>query len=395
MGEDAGGVPEGPSRRGGAYAIPVAVRDPYDILGVDRSATQDEIKAAFRRLASQHHPDKNPGDDGAHHRFKEINAAYQILSDPQKRAAFDRYGEAAMGGVAGQPGNPFAGGVGFDMADLNIDGIFGDLLGALGIKVGDRGALQKEIRITFEEAAFGCTKEIKYERVESCDGCAGSGSAPGSASERCPGCNGRGRVRMQQGVFPIAIERPCPRCHGTGQVVVNPCTKCRGAGLVGGRVRTIEVTIPAGVENGATRLVERGGNVVRPDRPPGDLELIIRVTNHEFFRRAGDDIVCALPISFAQAALGGELEIPTLEGKGKLRIPPGTQPGTTLRVKGKGIPRRVTGGRGDQLVEVTIEVPTQLTASQKELVARLAQELGESVQPQQATFMEKLRALFG
>jgi molecular chaperone DnaJ len=195
-------------------------------------------------------------------------------------------------------------------------------------------------------------------------------------------------------VLPNAIERPCSRCRGTGHIVVNPCTTCRGAGVVGGRVRTIEVTIPPGVENGATRLVERGGNAVRPDRPPGDLELIIRVTAHEFFRRAGDDIVCALPISFAQAALGGELSIPTLEGKGKLRIPPGTQPGTVLRVKGKGIPRRV-GGRGDQLVEVTIEVPTKLTPAQKELIAKLAEDLGESVQPQQATFMEKLKALFG
>jgi molecular chaperone DnaJ len=379
----------------GLYAIPVGVRDPYDILGVDRSATQDEIKSAYRRLASQHHPDKNPGDDGAHQRFSQINAAYQILSDPQKRAAFDRYGEAAMGGVGGAgAGNPFGGAVPFDMSDLNIDGIFGDLLGALGIKVGDRGALQKEIRITFEEAAFGCTKEIKYERVEACDACSGSGSAPGASAERCPACSGRGRVRFQQGVFPIAIERPCSRCRGTGRIVVNPCTTCRGAGLVGGRTRTIEVTIPPGTENGASRVVERGGNVTRPDRPPGELELIIRVSQHEFFRRAGDDVVCALPISFAQAALGGELEIPTLEGKGKLRIPPGTQPGTVLRVKNKGIPRRV-GGRGDQLVEVTIEVPTHLTAAQKDLIAKLAQELGESVQPQQATFMEKLRALFG
>jgi molecular chaperone DnaJ len=372
------------------------VPDPYNILGVDRSATQEEIKGAFRRLASQHHPDKNPGDAGAHQRFKEINAAYQILSDPQKRAAFDRYGEAAMnmGGAGGQPGNPF-GGMGFDVQDLNIDGFFGDLLGALGIKVGSNGALQKEIRLTFEEAAFGCTKEIKYERVEGCETCAGSGSAPGSASERCSACAGRGRVRFQQGVFPIAIERPCQRCRGTGQIVVNPCKTCRGAGLVGNKVRTIEVTIPPGVENGATRLVERGGNVARPDRPPGDLELTIRVSAHEFFRRAGDDIVCALPITFAQAALGSEIEIPTLEGKGKLRVPPGTQPGTILRVKGKGIPRRMSAGRGDQLVEVTVEVPTQLTATQKELIEKLATDLGESVQPQQASFMEKLRALFG
>jgi molecular chaperone DnaJ len=369
------------------------VRDPYDILGIDRSATQDEIKAAFRRLAMQHHPDKNPGDESAQQRFKEVNAAYQILSDPQKRAAFDRYGASALGGAAGGPAGPF-GGQPFDMTDLNIDGIFGDLLGALGIKVGGGGGLQKEVKITFEEAAFGVTKEIHYDRIEPCSDCAGSGSAPGSKPDRCSACNGRGRVRFQQGVFPIAIERPCSRCRGTGRVVVTPCATCRGAGLLA-KPRTLDVTIPPGVENGATRLVERGGNATRADRPPGDLEIIIRVAPHEFFRRSGDDIVCAIPISFAQAALGGELEIPTLEGKGRLRIPPGTQPSTVLRVKGKGVPRRVMGGRGDQLVEVTIEVPTQLTAAQKELIGKLAQELGESVQPQQATFMEKLKSLFG
>ena len=370
------------------------MRDPYELLGVDRSATQDEIKSAFRKAATQHHPDKNPGDDGAQQRFKEVNAAYQILSDPQKRAAFDRYGGTSMGGVNG-PDSPFGGqGAPFDMADLNLDGIFGDLLGALGIKVGDRGTLQKEVKISFEEAAFGCTKEITYDRVESCGDCAGSGSAPGSSTERCSVCSGRGRVRFQQGVFPIAIERPCSRCRGTGRLVVNPCATCRGAGLLA-KPRTIEVTIPPGIENGATRLVDRGGNTSRADRPAGDLELTIRVAPHDFFRRTGDDIACALPISFAQAALGGEIEIPTLEGKGKLRIPPGTQPGKVLRVKGKGIPRRLSGGRGDQLVEVTIEVPTQLTASQKELIARLAEDLGENVQPQQASFMEKLRSLFG
>jgi molecular chaperone DnaJ len=369
------------------------VRDPYDVLGVDRSATQDEIKSAFRRLAGLHHPDKNPGDDGAHQRFKELNAAYQILSDPQKRAAFDRFGPVAFGGGGGGPGGPFQG-VPFDINDLNLDAIFGDFLGALGIKVGERGMLQKEVKISFEEAAFGCTKDVTYERVEPCVDCGGSGSAPGSLPDRCAACNGRGRVRLQQGVLPIAIERPCTRCRGTGRIVTNPCKPCRGAGLVS-KERTIEVSIPAGIENGATRLVERAGNSTRADRPAGDLELIIRVQPHELFRRVGDDIVCALPITFAQAALGGELEVPTLDGRGKLRIPPGTQPGTVLRVKGRGIPRRMMGGRGDQLVEVTIEIPTSLTQAQKDLIAQLARELGESVQPQQATFMEKLKNLFG
>jgi molecular chaperone DnaJ len=369
------------------------MRDPYDILGVDRSATQDELKSAFRKMAAQHHPDRNPGDDGAHQRFKEINAAYQILSDPQKRAAFDRFGAAGLGAAAAGNGAGF-GGMPFDMSGIDLDGIFGDLLGALGIKVGDRGTLQKELKITFEEAAFGCTKDVTYDRIEACGDCQGSGAAPGSAMERCSACGGRGRVRFQQGMFPIPIERPCSRCRGTGRIVVDPCKTCRGAGLVA-RSRTIEVTIPAGVENGASRVVERGGNATRGDRPPGELELVIRVAPHAFFRRAGDDVVCAMPISFAQAALGGEIEIPTLEGKGKLRIPAGTQPGAVLRVKGKGIPRRVMGGRGDQLVEVTIEVPTSLTSSQKELIAQLANELGENVQPQQATFMEKLKSLFG
>ncbi len=299
-----------------------------------------------------------------------------------------------MGGVGAQPGNPF-GGMPFDVSDLNFDGILGDLLGALGIKVGERGTLQKEIRISFEEAAFGCTKEIKYERIEACDACSGSGSAPGAKVESCSACSGRGRVRFQQGLLGLAVERPCSRCRGTGRVVTDPCKVCRGAGLLGNRARTIEVTIPAGIENGATRVVERGGNVTRPDRPPGDLELTIRVSTHELFRRSGDDVICPLPISFAQAALGGEIEIPTLDGKIKLRVPSGTQPGSVLRVKGRGIPHRMAGGRGDQLMEVTIEVPTHLTPSQKELIAKLAVELGESVQPQQASFMEKLRALFG
>jgi molecular chaperone DnaJ len=370
------------------------VRSPYDILGVDTTATQDEIKSAFRKLASQHHPDRNPGDDGAHQRFKELNAAYQILSDPDKRAAFDRYGPQAFGGGGGGPSGPFQGGVHFDVSELNIDGIFGDLLGALGIKVGDRGNIQRDVRISFEEAAFGCAKEITYDRIEACGDCGGNGSAPGSTPDRCTPCGGRGRVRVQQGMLPIALERPCSSCNGTGRVVTDPCRTCRGAGLVS-KPRTIEVTIPAGIENGTTRLVERGGNVVRADRSAGDLELTIRVSAHEFFRRVGDDILCAMPISFAQAALGGELEIPTLEGKGKLRVPAGTQPGSVLRVRGKGIPRRVVGGRGDQLVEVTVEVPTKLTASQKELISRLAEELGENVQPQQATFMEKLKSLFG
>lgn len=367
------------------------MRDPYDVLGVDRSATQEEIKGAFRKAAMLHHPDKNPDDPSAQQRFKEINAAYQILSDPQKRAAYDRLGAAAFD-PSMAASNPF-GGVQFDMSDLNIDGIFGDLLGALGIKVGNQGTLQREVRISFEEAAFGCAKEITYERVEGCADCGGSGGAPGSKLEKCPACNGRGRVRFQQGMLPIAIERPCSRCHATGRIVVDPCKACRGAGMVS-KSRTIEVTIPPGIENGTVHVVERAGNTVRADRAAGDLEITIRVQPHEVFRRVGDDIVCVIPMSVPLAALGGEIEVPTLDGKGKLRVPPGTQPGAVLRVKGRGIPKRL-GGRGDQLVEVKIEIPTRLSDEQKALFLQLASTLGETVEPSsEPSFMEKLKNLF-
>ncbi len=369
------------------------VRDPYEVLGVDRGASADEVKSAFRKLAMRYHPDKNPGDDGAQQHFKDINAAYQILGDPEKRAMFDRFGAAGVGGAGNGPGAS----VGFDFVDLgnlNFDGLFGDLLRGFGIKTGESGELKKDLAITFEEAAFGCEKELAYDRVEVCGSCHGGGSAPGHVADACNVCMGRGRVRFQQGVFPIAIERTCSRCHGTGKIVTHPCDGCRGAGLVS-RARTIVVTVPPGVEHGATRLVERGGNMPRPDRDPGDLELTIVIAPHPFFRRAGDDVTCSAPITFSQAALGGELEVPTLEGRGKLRIPPGTQPGSVLRIKGKGMPRRIRGGRGDQLVEVTLEVPTHLTLRQRELIEALAKELGEDVQPQQKTFMEKLKELFG
>ncbi len=369
--------------------------DPYQVLGIDRSATQDDIKAAFRKLAAKHHPDRNPDDNGAAQRFKELNAAYQILSDPRKREMFDRFG-VGDGRAAGPGAGPFGGGVNFDFSDINIDGIFGDLLGALGIKVGQAPPLQKEVKIAFEEAAFGCAKELTYERVEPCVDCSGSGSAEGSQPTACGVCGGRGRVRVQQGVLPIAIERTCAACKGAGRVVVNPCKTCRGPGVVP-KERTIEITIPAGVENGATRMVERAGNYARADRPAGDLELIIRVQPHEVFRRIGDDIVCALPISFPQAVLGGDVEVPTLDGRGKLRIPPGTQPGTVLRIRGKGVPKRVMAGRGDQLVEITVDVPRQIDDEQRRVIEELARVIGSKIVPakDEPSFMDKLKSFFG
>jgi molecular chaperone DnaJ len=365
------------------------VQDPYDVLGVERGASPDEVKSAFRRLAQRFHPDKNPGDDRAQQKFKEINAAYQILGDPEKRAVFDRFGRSDLGGGAPGSGFDFV-----DLGNLNMDGIFGDLLRGFGIRTGERGDLKKEIVVSFEEAAFGAEKELTYERTEACKDCRGSGSEAGHPRETCPACNGRGRVRFQQGIFPVAIERTCSRCHGNGKLVTHPCPTCRGAGLLA-VARTISVTIPPGIEHGATRTVERGGNAPRPDRAPGDLELAIVVAPHPFFKRSGDDVTCSVPISFVQAALGGELEVPTLEGKGKLKIPPATQPGNVLRIKGKGIVRRTRSGRGDQLVEVTVEVPTVLSARQRELLQELAKELGDEVQPQQKSFVQKLKEFFG
>jgi len=368
----------------------MTVKDPYAVLGIDRNATQQEVKSAFRKLGAKHHPDRNPGDADAPQRFKQINAAYQILSDPKKRAMYDRFGAAGLGAARAGGAGPFEG-VPIDFSEINIDGIFGDLLDALGIRFGDRGDIQTEVDLSFDEAAFGVTKAVSYDRLSRCVTCGGNGARPGTKLGACGGCQGRGKVRLPQGVFPIAVERSCSRCNGTGSVVTTPCEPCRGVGLSSSR-QDLEVTIPAGVENGATRKIEGKGNAVR-HRKPGDLEVIIRVRRHEFFRRSGDNITCILPITFPQAVLGDEIEIPTLEGKGIMRVPAGTQPGTVLRVRGKGIPKRL-GGRGDQLVEIQVEIPTKLNQRQEELVLGLAEELGEAVQPQRRTFMEKLRDLF-
>lgn len=367
--------------------MPEALRDPYEVLGVSKSATPEEVKSAFRKLASQHHPDRNPGDPHAHDRFKTINAAYQILSDPQRRAAYDRYGSTA------EPGSPFQGGFNVDFA--NIEDLFGSLFGAFGFQRGGaRGDLRKEVTLTFQEAAFGAQKKITYQRAVSCNECRGSGArAGGSRPETCTTCGGRGRIRFTQGLLGLVGERPCTHCNGRGHVVTDPCTGCRGVGIVAAD-NTLDVTVPAGLEDGATTLVEGAGNVVRAGRAAGDLELVFHVEAHPFFKRIKDDVVCTVPISFTVAALGGEVEVPTLEGKARVRVPQGTQHGAVLRLKNKGIPRR-TGGRGDQRIEVLLEVPTKLSERQRALLEELAKELGEDVLPQRRTFVEKLKDLFG
>jgi molecular chaperone DnaJ len=363
------------------------VRDPYSVLGVERDATEAEIRAAFRRLAAKHHPDRNPGDPRAQARFTEINEAHQILTDPDKRAAYDRFGEAAF-----RPGG--AGPAGSSFVDLGgFDGIFGDILEAFGIRSGERGTVRQTLELSFEEAARGCEKQLSYDVVDVCDDCNGNGAAPGTAVTTCMACSGRGKVRFQQALFPIAVERLCSRCRGSGRIPSTPCKRCKGTGLTK-KNKVAEIRIPPGIEAGSSRIVSGAGNRTRADRPAGDLEVTVSVAEHPFFRRAGDDVVCAVPVSFAVAALGGEVEVPTLEGRVKLRVPPATQPGTVLRIKGKGVPHRIRGGRGDQLVEVSVEIPTRLTARARELIEELGRELGEDVQPQQKTFVEKLKSLF-
>lgn len=368
-------------------------RDHYEVLGVQRHATPEEIKSAFKKLAAQYHPDRHPSDPSLHERFKEINLAYQVLSDDGRRSMYDRFGHRAE--EPGSPfgaGGPFAGGT-VDISDIAFDGILGDLLGVFGVGRGDKGDIKQQMDLSFEEAAFGCEKSIEYDRVVACGECSGSGAAPGTAPDPCPSCRGRGRVRLQQGLLPIAVERTCPKCRGTGRRVRHPCAKCRGSGLVTAR-ETCRLTIPAGIEAGASRVVNGAGNRPRPDRAAGDLDVVVHVRPHRFFRRDGDDVVCAVPIAFTTAALGGEIDVVTLDGKGKLRIPPGTQPGAVLRIKGKGIARRTGIGRGDQRVEIAIDVPTQLSEDQRRLLEQLASASGDDVRHEPRSFVDRIRELF-
>lgn len=361
------------------------VRDPYEILGVGRGATDAEIKAAFRRLASQHHPDRNPDDPEAQVRFKEINAAHQILSDPDKRAAFDRFGEAAFRPGGGGPA---------DFGDwAGIESIFGDLLGAFGLKNTETGNVKKTLELTFEESARGAKKSLTYERIDICGGCQGRGAAPGARVDACSACGGRGRVRYQQAFLPIALERPCSTCHGTGSIPSARCTRCSGSGVARSE-RTLSIDVPAGIEPGSSRTLSGEGHRLKPNAPPGDLEVLIDVASHAFFRRSGDDVLCRVPVTFTQAALGGEVLVPTLEGKVKLKIPASSQPGAVLRIRGHGFPHRLRSGSGDQLVEIAVEVPDRLTDRAKSLLKELGDELGEDVQPERRSFLEKLRELF-
>ncbi len=371
-------------------------RDYYEILGVSRNASQEEIKKAYRRLARQYHPDVNKAPD-AEERFKEINEAYEVLSDPEKRAAYDRFGHAAAQGTG------FGGFT--DFGDLGgLGSIFEDLFGfgmrsSTAQRAPVRGAdLRVEVRLTFQEAVFGCTKELEIPRAEICPHCGGSGAEPGTMPLRCPQCNGLGEVqRRQQNPFfgTIVTRTTCPRCEGAGEVITTPCTECGGARRVR-RVRRIQVDIPAGVDDGTQIRLSGEGEAGLRGGPPGNLYVVLRVEPHPLFQRRDDDILLELPINIAQAALGAEIDVPTLDGPVKLRIPPGTQHGRVFRLRGKGVPHLRRRGRGDQLVTVRVVVPTHLTDEQRELLQRLGETLSsENLNKENRSVFEKIMGAIG
>ncbi len=373
-------------------------RDYYEVLGLSRGAADDEIKKAYRRLAVQFHPDRNPGDKQAEENFKEINEAYQVLSDPEKRAQYDRYGHAAFQGPGAGPGGGFGG---FDFSqgfEEVFSDIFGDFFGTGRGRSRSRTRrgddLRYDLEIDFEEAARGTEKTVKFERLAQCEACNGTRARGGSASVKtCPNCRGTGQVRTQQGFFSIATT--CAQCRGEGSIIVDPCPRCQGQGRIR-RQETLSVRIPPGVDNGSRLKLRGEGEAGYAGGPPGDFYVVIHVREHPLFVRQDNDIIIEVPISFPQAALGGEIEVPTLEGKVKLKIPAGTQSGKILRLKGKGIVDLHGYGRGDELVKIVVETPKRLTARQREILEEFAKISGEDVNhPLSKGFVDKLKEMFG
>ena len=359
-------------------------RDYYEVLGVGRTASDDELKKAYRKLAKQYHPDVNPGNAEAEAKFKEINEAYEVLSDKDKRAKYDQFGHAGVDPNFGAGGFGGYGDFG-DFGDFGFGDILGDILGGFGGRSAQRSgpqrgeSLRTGVTISFEEAAFGCEKEITLSRMESCESCHGSGCAPGTTAEVCPDCRGSGTVRVQQrmGGMAFTSSAPCTRCRGTGKIIHQPCKSCGGAGNVK-KQRKISVSIPQGINDKQAISLRGQGNAGANGGPAGDLIVEVRVKPHAYFQREGTSVLYECPVSFYQAALGAELEIPTIDGKVKYTLPAGTQPGTTFRLRGKGIPELRGRGRGDQYVTVQVKVPASLNNQQREALEAFAQTMGEA-----------------
>jgi len=364
-------------------------KDYYESLGVSKDASDAEIKKAFRQQAKKFHPDVNPGNARAEARFKEVSEAYEVLSDSEKKARYDQFGHAGVNSNF-SGGNPFGGGFsgGFGGMDFDLGDIFGSIFGGggAGASTRNRNAPRKGERVrasvivTFEEAAFGCDKEVSIQRVETCDDCSGSGCKKGTTAEKCTDCGGSGIVTTQQrtpfGVMQSTAE--CPKCNGRGKIIHQPCEKCKGLGMVR-RNRTVKVNIPGGIDNGQTISMRGQGSAGVNGGEAGDLFVTISVRHHEFFERDGTAVLLNLPISFVQAALGAELEVPTLDGKVKYTVPAGTQTGTVFRLKNKGIKNLRGSGRGDQYITVNVKVPTSLNAEQKDLLIKYAEAGGDTV----------------
>ena len=377
--------------------MPEQKRDFYEVLGASRGASDDEIKKAYRKLAKQYHPDLNPGDKTAEAKFKEINEAYEILTDKDKRSRYDQFGHAGVDPNFGAGGGGFGG---FNMGDIDLGDLFGSFFGGgfggaqrANPNAPRRGEnLRTAVTISFEEAAFGCEKEITVTRSEPCQTCHGNGCAPGTTAEVCPDCHGTGSIRIQRGggAFTFATSAPCTRCQGTGRIIHTPCPDCHGEGSVR-KQRKLTVTIPAGIDNGqAISLRGQGGAGVNGG-PAGDLLISVTVRPSDKFRREGTAVYYDQPVSFAQAALGAKLTIPTIDGNVEYTMPRGTQPGTTFRLRGKGFPSVNGRGRGDQFVTVRVEVPTSLTREQEEALNAFAEAMGEEEAEGGKGFFDKRR----
>jgi molecular chaperone DnaJ len=391
-----------------------AKRDYYEILGVAKTVSAEELKKAYRKLAVKYHPDKNPGDASAEEKFKELGEAYDVLSDPEKRAAYDRFGHQAFAGAgAGGRGAGGAGGFGggfHDPFDIfrevfgssggggGAGGIFEQFFGGAGGGRNDRESRQRgsdlryDLQITLEEAAKGVDKEIEVTKLDGCGTCGGSGAEAGSKAVTCPQCGGRGQVVSSRGFF--QVSQTCPRCRGTGQVVERPCRKCGGEGRTEQTSR-IKLRIPAGIEDGSRlRSVKNGEAGVRGG-PPGDLYVVIHLKEHTIFEREAENLFCEVPVSFTVAALGGELEVPTLGGRANVKVPAGTQSGTVFKLRGKGMPVLNTSQHGDLLVRAVVEVPTKLNAEQRRKLEEFAGLMGEENTPMHKSFFDKAKGFFG
>ncbi|MFM9888463.1 MAG: molecular chaperone DnaJ [Burkholderiales bacterium] len=373
----------------------MAKRDYYEVLGVNRDADDDAIKKSYRKLAMKHHPDRNPDDKASEDKFKEAKGAYEILSDGQKRAAYDRFGHA---GVDGQSGGQ--GGAGFSNFSDAFGDIFGDIFGGGARGTGRsnvyRGAdLRYNLEITLEQAAHGTDTKIRIPTTEDCGTCHGTGAKSGTQAKTCTTCNGAGQVRVSQGFF--SLQQTCPNCHGSGRVIVDPCASCHGAGRIKTN-KTLSVKIPAGIDNGDRIRHSGGGEPGVNGGPPGDLYVQIAIKEHAVFQRDHDDLHCEMPVSFATAALGGEIEIPTLEGSAKIKIPAETQSGKIFRIRGKGIKGLRSQAPGDLMCHVALETPVNLTARQKELLREFETETrihGDRHNPRAKSWMDRVKEFFG